>query len=115
MAGHRMDRISEEIKRELYEVIKTLKDPRIPEFITVVAVKVSKDLKYAKAYISTLESEPQKQKEILQGLKSSSGFIRHELKQRLLLRYTPEFTFVIDESIKQGAHINDILHDLDGN
>lgn len=113
MAGYRLDMISEEIKRELCDVIRTLKDPRIPEFVSVVAVKVTKDLKYAKVFVSSIENDEKKLSDMVKGLQSSSGYIRREIKNRILLRYTPEFTFVLDDSIKQGAHINDIIHRMD--
>ncbi len=112
MAGYnRTDRISEEVKRELSAVIRELKDPRLPMMTTVVAVRVTKDLKFAKAYISVLGSENDKSGAIA-ALKSASGFIRREIGHRLNLRNTPEFTFVADDSIEYGAHINEILREL---
>ena len=107
----RTDGISEEVKRELSAVVRELKDPRIPMMTTVVSVRVTKDLKFAKAYISVLGSEEAK-KGALAALKSASGFIRREIGHRLTLRNTPEFTFVADDSIEYGAHINEILKDL---
>ena len=107
----RTDRISEEVKRELSAVVRELKDPRLPLMTTVVAVKVTKDLKFAKAYISVLGSAEDK-KGALAALKSASGFIRREIGHRLNLRNTPEFTFVEDDSIEYGAHINEILKEL---
>lgn len=107
----RTDRISEEIKRELSAVIRDLKDPRLPVMTSVVSVKVTKDLKFAKAYISIMGDE----KTVSGGfaaLKSAAGFIRREIGHRLNLRNTPEFTFVPDDSIAYGAHINEILKGL---
>lgn len=107
----RTDRISEEVKRELSAVIRDLKDPRLPVMTSVVSVKVTKDLKFAKAYISIMGDE----KVVADGfsaLKSASGFIRREIGHRLNLRNTPEFTFVPDDSIAYGAHINEILKGL---
>ena len=107
----RIDRISEEVKRELSSVIRDLKDPRLPSMISVVAVRVTKDLKFAKAYISIMGDE----KTVTAGfaaLKSASGFIRKEIGHRLNLRNTPEFSFVADDSIAYGAHINEILKEL---
>lgn len=108
---NRTDRISEEVKRELSAVVRELKDPRIPMMTTVVTVRVTKDLKFAKAYISVLGSEEEKNGAIA-ALKSASGFIRREIGHRLNLRNTPEFTFVADDSIEYGAHINEILREL---
>ncbi len=107
----RIDRISEEVKRELSAVIRDLKDPRLPAMISVVAVQVTKDLKFAKAYISIMGDE-NVQKDGIAALKSAGGFIRKEIGHRLNLRNTPEFSFVLDDSIAYGAHINEILRDL---
>lgn len=107
----RTDRISEEIKRELSAILREIKDPRLPMMVTVVAVKVTKDLKFAKAHISFMGSEAEKVSG-LAALKSASGFIRREIGHRLNLRNTPEFTFVADDSIEYGAHINEILKEL---
>ena len=109
--GNRTDRISEEVRRELSAVIRELKDPRIPMMTTVVQVRVTKDLKFAKAYISVFGDE-KAHKYALAALHSASGFIRREIGSRLNLRNTPEFTFVEDDSIEYGAHINEILKKL---
>ena len=109
--GNRTDRISEEVRRELSAVIRELKDPRIPMMTTVVQVRVTKDLKFAKAYISVFGDE-NAHKDAMAALHSASGFIRREIGSRLNLRNTPEFTFVEDDSIEYGAHINEILKKL---
>ncbi|NLY43604.1 MAG: 30S ribosome-binding factor RbfA [Clostridiaceae bacterium] len=111
MSYNRIDRISEELKKELSAIIRELKDPRIPEMTSVVMVDVSRDLKYAKAYISVMGPK-EKQREAIAGLKSASGFIRKEVGRRVQLRYTPEFTFILDDSIKHGAHIAELLNTI---
>ena len=111
MANNRIDRIKEEVLRELASIIRTLKDPRIPTMTSVVAVDVTKDLKYAKAHVSVMGDEDAKQ-EALKALKSASGYIRREISSRLNLRITPEFTFVHDRSIEHGAHISKIIEDI---
>jgi len=75
----RTDRVSEEVKRELSAVIRELKDPRLPVMVTVVAVNVTKDLKFAKAHISIMGNEEVKNN-ALAALKSASGFIRREIR-----------------------------------
>ncbi len=110
-AYNRIDRISEEVKRELSAVIRELKDPRITTVVSVVNVNVTKDLKFAKAYISVFGDDASK-KGVLDALKSASGFIRREIGHRINLRATPEFTFVLDDSIEYGAHINQVLKNL---
>ena len=111
-AYNRIDRISEEVKRELSMIIRELKDPRLTKsVVSVINVNVTKDLKFAKAYISVLGKEDV-QKEAMDALKSASGFIRKEVGRRINLRNTPEFTFVLDNSIEYGAHINQVLKNL---
>ena len=110
-AYNRIDRISEEIKRELSMVIRELKDPRLTGIVSVIGVRVTKDLKFAKAFVSVMGSE-QEQKSALEALKSAAGFIRREIGSRVNLRITPEFSFVLDNSIEYGAHINEVLKKL---
>ena len=107
----RIDKINEEVKRELASVIRELKDSRIPLMTSVVSVNVTNDLRYAKAYISVMGDEETKQK-AMQGLKSAAGFVRREMGKRVDLRYTPEFIFELDHSIEQGAYINQLIHDI---
>ena len=109
MASNRIGRINEEIQRELSTLIRSVKDPRVTGMISVTAVDTTPDLKYAKIYISVLDKSDCTQ--VLKGLKSASGWLRRELGHSLNLRYTPELTFVRDDSIDQGAHILDLLRD----
>ena len=111
MAFKRTDRISEEIKKELSNIIRDLKDPRIPLMTSVVSVSVTNDLRYAKAYISIMGSEDEKRAAI-KGLQSASGYIRREIGSRVNIRCVPEFTFCIDTTIEYGAHINDLLNSV---
>lgn len=111
MSYNRIDRISEEVKRELSAIIRELKDPRLNTMVSVVSVRVTKDLKYAKAYISIMGDEKAK-KDGFAALKNAAGFIRKEIGHRINLRQTPEFTFIEDDSIEYGAHINEILKGL---
>lgn len=112
MSKYRLDRISEEIKKEVSEIIRNeLKDPRISSLCSIVSVDTTPDLKISKVYISILGDEHQKQ-ESIKGLKNAAGFIRKELGNRLNLRYTPELVFEIDKSIEHGAHISKLLNDI---
>ena len=111
MAKHRSDRINEEVMRELAEIIRSLKDPRIPEMTSVIRVTVTPDLKFAKAHISVLGDEAA-QKACITGLQSAAGFVRREISRRIDLRITPEFTFVLDDSVARGAHIAQVLKGL---
>lgn len=107
----RIDKINEEVRRELASVIRELKDSRIPLMTSVVAVHVTNDLRYAKAYISVMGDE-ETQKRAMQGLKSATGFVRREIGKRIDLHYTPEFIFELDHSIEHGAHIDKLLKEV---
>ncbi len=109
MASNRIGRINEEIQRELSDLIRTVKDPRVTGLISVTAVDTTPDLKFCKVYISVLDKSDVNQ--VLKGLKSAAGWLRRELGRTLNLRTTPELTFVRDDSIDQGAHILDLLRD----
>ena len=107
MASNRIGRINEEIQRELAALIPHVKDPRVSGMISVTAVETTPDLKFAKVFISVLDKSDCAQ--VLKGLKSASGYLRRELGHSLNLRYTPELTFVRDDSIDKGAHILEML------
>ena len=109
MPSNRIGRINEEIQRELAALIPTVKDPRVSGMISVTAVETTPDLKFAQSYISALDKGGEEQ--VLKGLKSASGYLRRELGRSLNLRYTPELTFVRDDSINKGAHILEMLRD----
>ncbi len=107
----REEKINTELKKELSVILRDIKDPRVPSLISVMKTEVTKDLKFAKIYVSILGSEEQK-KEALKGLKSASSFLRREVSRRLNLRITPELTFVIDDSIEYGNHILSVINKI---
>lgn len=112
MAGYRIDRISEDIKREVIAVIRELKDPRVMDkLLTVVRVDVSSDASFAKVYISAIEGLAAAKKAV-KGLESATGYIRREIGKRLHLRKTPELKFIADDSIEHGMSIVKIMDDL---
>ena len=107
----RTTRISEEMKKELSAIIQNeLKDPRLPRLVSITSVNVTRDLRYAKIYISVLGSDEEK-KNALAALKSASGFIRREVGKRMLIRYTPEMQFELDNSIENGVYINKLINE----
>ncbi|MBQ7376312.1 MAG: 30S ribosome-binding factor RbfA [Clostridia bacterium] len=111
MANYRRGRINDEMKKELSLVLREVKDPRLKDaFISITAVEVTGDLKFAKVYYSAMMGD---KKEIAKGLKSSAGYIRREIAQRLNLRMTPEFSFHEDHSIEHGAHISKLLNGIE--
>ena len=110
MPSNRIGRINEEIQRELSDQFRRLKDPRVSSgMVSITRVDTTGDLRYAKIYVSALDKS--KEKDILKGLKSASGFLRRELGRALQLRYTPELQFIGDDSIQYGAHILEVLRD----
>ncbi len=111
MAFNRTERISEEIKRELSSVIRTVKDPRMSSMTSIVSANVTKDLKYVKVYVSVLGNEEEKKGTIM-ALKSATGYIKKEIGSRLNLRCVPHPTFVLDTSIDYGMHINELLNKI---
>ena len=105
MAGYRVGRVSEDIKREIVAVIRELKDPRVRDkFLTVVRVDVSSDLSFAKVYVSSM-SGIDDAKEACKGLTSATGLIRREVGNKLHLRKTPELKFIADDSVQHGMEI----------
>ncbi len=113
MANHHIDRINDDIRRVLAEKLREVKDPRIQQgaMLTVTHTDTTNDLRHCKVFISVLGQVDEKQ--LARGLKSVSGYLRRELGHSLDLRYTPELTFVLDDSIAHGAYINKLINELD--
>jgi ribosome-binding factor A len=113
MANYHIDRINDDIRRVLADKLRDIKDPRIQQgsMITVTRTDTTNDLRYCKVYLSVLGDYDAK--EMKKGLKSVSGWLRRELGNSLNLRYTPELTFEMDDSIAHGAYINRLINDLD--
>jgi ribosome-binding factor A len=108
----REDQLSGAITRELSDLMRTrMKDPRIG-FASITGVELSHDLRYAKVYVSVMGSS-EEQRETMRGLGSATGFLRHELAQRLTIRHVPEITFRLDESIARGARVLDLLKQVE--
>ena len=105
-------RINGEVQKVLSEIIrKEIKDPRINPMTSVVTVEVAPDLKTCKAYISVLGDEAA-QKDTLAGLKSAEGFIRTQLAKKVNLRNTPQFFFVLDQSIEYGVRMSKLIDEV---
>ena len=107
MAKYRRGRINEEMYKETAQILRTVKDPRVSEaFVSVTAVDVTPDLKYAKVYYSAMMGD---KKQVQKGLEAAAGYIRTQLAKNLNLRVTPELTFCEDTSIAYGAKIEKII------
>lgn len=111
MPSNRLNRINEEIMRELSGLLRTVKDPRVQGLLSIVRVETTADLRYAKVYISVLNPEKDA-RGVLEGLRSASGYLRREIGRAVRLRYTPELIFELDSSISRGSRIFDILGKL---
>lgn len=105
-------RINMEVQRELSQIIRSeIKDPRIHPLTSVVAVEVTPDLKYCKAYISVLGDE-EAGKATIEGLRSAASFARRELAHRVNLRNTPEIKFILDQSIEYGVNMSKLIDEV---
>lgn len=112
MSVDRNSRLSEEMKRIIGNIIQNdLKDPRIPMLTSVTGVEVTRDLRYAKVYVSVFGNDEEKAK-CIEGLKSAAGFIRREVGAHIKIRYIPEPVFVLDDSIEHGLHISELLKEV---
>ena len=108
---NRLNRIDEELKKELSQIISyELKNPEATGMISVTRVKITPDLKYAKVYVSILNSKSDEK--TMEALKKSAGFIRSQIAKRVNLRITPELVFEKDDSMEYGMKIDSILKDL---
>ena len=111
MSTNRLNRINEDIQRELSVLIPRVKDPRVQQgMVTVTAVETTPDLRYAKVYLSILGEV--NEKELKRGLRSAGPWLRRELGGSLTLRYTPELIFERDRSIEHGAHLSKLIDDV---
>ena len=107
----RLGRVNEELKKALSQIITyELKNPDVTGMISVTRVKVTPDLKYAKVYVSMLNSKSVDK--TMNGLKESSGFLRSALAKSVNLRITPELVFEYDDSIENGERIENILKEI---
>ncbi len=110
MASNRINRINEEIQKELSALFRTLKDPRVQGgMVTITHVDTTTDLRWCRVFVSVLDKS--QEKDVVKGLKSAAGYLRRELGAAIKLRYTPELQFVADDSIEYGAHILEMLRD----
>lgn len=111
MAGYKVGRNSEDIRRELADIMRLLKDPRITGLLSIVRVELSGDMSHAKVYVSSMDGYDAAL-DAVKGLQHASGFIRREINNRLSLRTSPELKFIADNSIEHGAEINRMLKKL---
>lgn len=115
MNEKRVNRISEEVKKIISELLYNgLKDPRISPMTSITRVEVTRDLRYAKIYVSILGNKEEKENSI-EGLNSAKGFIRKEIGNKIDIRYIPEPIFILDESIEEGIRMSKLIEDVNKN
>jgi len=113
MPSPRIARLRELFKEEISVVLqRQMRDPRIG-FVSITDVELSADLRHAKVFVSILGDAEAKAR-TMAGLQSARGFVRTELARRIRLRYFPEVSFRVDESIERGAHVNQLLRQVTG-
>jgi ribosome-binding factor A len=111
MASFRTARAEEDVKRELTDIMRGLKDPRITGLLSIVKIELAGDYSHCKVYISSLEGLEATQSAV-KGLVSAAGYVRREIGLRLKLRRSPEFHFIADNGIERSAEINKKLRGL---
>lgn len=112
MVKQRINRLNSLLKEVISEVIKRdVRNPHVAEFITVTRVEITKDLHYAKVFVSVIGSEQQKA-ETLEALRSAAGFIAVNASQKVVMRYFPELTFKLDDSVDKHMHIEELLQKI---
>ena len=112
MASNRIHRINEEIQKELSNLLRTVKDPRVQDtMISITRVETTPDLRYTKVYVSFLQED--RAKDAMAGLKSAGGYLRRELGHNLQLRYAPEIVWSLDDSITYGAKMLKLITSLE--
>lgn len=108
----RSDKVSDLIKREVADILfRQVKDPRI-KFVTVTSVAVSKDLKHAKIFFTSIKTGDEL-KEQIKGLKDAAGFVQRKMGQVIKLRYTPHISFIHDTSLDEGLRMEKLLKEID--
>ena len=112
MPSKKLARTNDEIQLVMSKLLREIKDPRVNQgMISVTRVETTGDLRYSKIWLSVMGL--QNEKEFKKGLKSAAGWLRRELGSSLKLRNTPDLTFELDHSIEYGAHINELISNLD--
>ena len=112
MSDIRIDQINRQVLEVLSSLTRALKDPRLQHFYTLTQAEVTRDYRHARVFVSVMGNADES-KAVMSGLKAASGYLRRELGKAVVLHYTPELTFVLDDSIAQGDKINRMLADIE--
>ena len=112
MASNRINRINEQIQKELSSLLRTVKDPRVQDtMISITRVETTPDLRYTKVYVSFLQAD--RVDGAMKGLQSAAGYLRRQLGSNLKLRYAPEIVWALDDSITYGARMLKLINSLE--
>lgn len=112
MAKIRVNRVGEQIKKEIVDIVRhEIKDPRVG-FVTIMDVEASGDLQHATIFVSVMGNEEQR-KGTMEALQKAAGFIRSEVGRRIRLRRTPELHFKLDTSLDYSSRISEVLRDIE--
>ena len=114
MPSFKIGRATADVQRELADLLREVKDPRVSKLLNIIKIDLSADLSYATVYVSAIEGYD-KTVESVKGLKNAAGYLRRELGARLKLRKTPELRFIADNSIEHSAHIAKIIDSFEEN
>ena len=112
MAFKRFDRLNEEIRKALSEVIRDMKDPRISPMTTIVLAEATNDLKLCKVKVSVYDKDDEVRRETVAQLNRAEGFIARQLGQKIDIRRIPTLKFTLDDSIEYAVHIAEIIDKL---
>jgi ribosome-binding factor A len=115
--SRRSEKLQDQIRTDLSELLqRDVTDPRLSNgaLISITAVEMAEDLRYARVFVSIMGS-PEQRKEAFNGIRHAAGYLRRELAHRLSLRVAPEISFELDTSIERGSHVLEILHSLEDN
>ena len=103
--SRRVDRVNELLRTEISNLLaREIKDPRLARVVSITEVVASSDLRSARVYVSVMGRETDR-KAAMDGIRSAASFLRRELRERVNLRHTPHLTFVLDDSIEEGARV----------
>ena len=109
----RTDRLNSEFKKEIHEIIsRRLNDPAITGMVSVMKVDVSRDLSYAKVFVSVFSASDEAKKKTFDAISKSAGRIRHELGATMRIRTVPELSFVLDDSLEYGDKMNKLFAEI---
>lgn len=111
LPSYRNARAAEDVRRELADIFRTLKDPRIGGLLSIVKLDLAGDYSHCKVYVSSMEGL-ESAAEAVEGLGSAAGHIRREIGERLRLRKTPQFHFIADNGIEQSAVMGAKMREL---